>query len=229
MKGKSFRKNFRLISGLLLLVLLGMGSTGCRFLEEKLGIAFPADAYVEGLLEAAYYGKYDKYLLYVNETEEKAAERHNQYVEQEAVYMAEYLNMENPTEETMAELEQIAEQLYKKAEFQVESPIEKDNGLMVEVIVKPVDFFTQAQGELDTYIKEYNQKLNLGQMEGLSLGEQQKQYQEEILEICQKYVDSASPRLSVSAYLQVREVGEGYYTLEGDLAEVDKVILTYEK
>lgn len=219
----------RLVLKLALILTIAVNLTGCRALEEKLGIAFPADEYVDALLEAAYHGEYENYVLYVNETEEKAAERHLQYIEQEALYMAQYLNMENPTEETCKKLEAVVERLYKKAEFQVESPIEKDNGLMVEVIVKPADFFSEAKTELDDYIREYNQKLNLGQLNGISLEEQQKQYQDEILEICDKYAESCKNGLSVSVYLQVKEVGEGYYTLSGDLTEVDKVIITYEK
>lgn len=211
------------------LLLITLTFTGCRALEEKLGIAFPADEYVNAMLEAAYHGEYENYKLYINETEDEAKAHHEQYVEQEALYMAEYLNIENPTEETLTELETIVEQLYKKAEFQVESPIEKDNGLMVEVIVKPVDFFSKAKSDLDAYIKDYNQKLNLGQLDQFSLEEQQKQYQEGILEVCKKYVESSETQLSVSVYLQVKEIGEGYYTLEGDLSEVDKVIITYEK
>lgn len=214
---------------LALLLCLAVFFCGCRALEEKLGIAFPADEYVNALLEAAYHGEYENYVLYVNETEEKAAERHRQYVEQEAAYMAEYLNMEEPGEETLESLEKIVEQLYKKADFQVEAPIEKDGGLMVEVIVKPVDFFSRAKEELENYIREYNRKLDLGQYEQLSTKEQRKQYQEEILAICEKYVDTTENQLSVSEYLQVKEVGNGYYALEGGLTEVDRVFITYEK
>ncbi len=215
---------------LLLIILLAAACfTGCRKLEEKLGIAFPADQYVNAMLEAAYHGKYENYVLYVNETEEEGMAHHQEYVAQEAIYMAKYLNMENPTENTIKELEAVVEKLYSKADFQVEPPIEKDNGLMVEVIVEPVDFFAKAKNDIGAYCDAYNQDLNLGKLDSLTVEEQQQQYQQGIVDICKKYAEICENQLSISVYLQIREIGEGYYTLEEDLSEVDKVIISYEK
>lgn len=121
-------------------LILGCFLTGCASIKEKMGVAFPTRQYVESVLEAVYHGEYEEYQKYTQESAEAARTYHEQYVEGEAAYFAEYLNIEELSKEGEERLKKLIEELYRQVRFEVQEPIYNDSGQLVEVVVYPVDF-----------------------------------------------------------------------------------------
>ena len=84
----------RKIKGLALILSAALFLTGCASIKEKLGVAFPVKEYVESVLETVYHGEYENYQKYTEESEAAAKACHEQYVEEESAYFAEYLHIE---------------------------------------------------------------------------------------------------------------------------------------
>lgn len=202
---------------------------GCQSLKEKLGVGFPYKTYVEGVLEAVYYGDYEKYQLYTQKSTEAAIEHREAYVEAEAEFFAEYLNIKNISSQGMEALTDLIKDLYSQVRFEVQSPVENNRGVMVEVVVYPVDFFGAAQKELETYIQDYNQKLNRGELDNLSTNEQKQKYEDEILAICEKYKELEPSSYQVSVNLQIEEVQEGYYQITDGMEKLDELVIQYKQ
>lgn len=201
--------------------------TGCASIKEKLGVAFPAKQYVEGMLEAVYHGEYENYQKYTQESKEAAASYHEQYVEGEASYFAEYLHIEELSKKGEEQLKTLIEELYKQARFEVQEPIHNDEGQLLEVVVYPVDFFHNAGEELNEYIKNFNQALAGGEYDTLSSEEQKAKYEAELLEICEKYKEIPASTYQVSVNLTLKELDGGYYQITGGFEKLDETVIPY--
>ncbi len=212
---------------LFIAMVLTVNLTGCDAVKEKLGLAFPAKAYVEGVLEAVYHGNYEKYQLYTEERVETAIERRKAYVEGEVEYFSKYLNIENISTKGRGALAELIEALYNQVRFEVQEPVKKDRAAMVEVVVYPVDFFSAAGAELEAYIQDYSQKLAQGEWDSLSTEEQKQQYEDGVLEICSKYSEIEDSSFQISVNLQVEEVQEGYYQITEGMEKLDELVLVY--
>lgn len=201
--------------------------TGCAAVKEKLGVAFPAKHYVEGMLEAVYHGEYENYQKYTQESKEAAAAYHTQYVEGEAAYFAEYLRIEELSKKGEEQLKTLIEELYKQARFEVQEPIRNDEGQLLEVVVYPVDFFHNAGEELNGYIKNFNQALACGEYDALSSEEQKAKYETELLAICEKYKEVPASTYQISVNLTLKELEGGYYQITGGFEKLDETVISY--
>lgn len=201
--------------------------TGCAAVKEKLGVAFPAKQYVEGMLEAVYHGEYENYQKYTQESKEAAAAYHEQYVEGEAAYFAEYLHIEELSKKGEEQLKTLIEELYKQVRFEVQEPIHNDEGQLLEVVVYPVDFFHNAGEELNGYIKNFNQALAGGEYDAMSLEEQKAKYESELLAICEKYKEVPASNYQISVNLTLEELDGGYYQITDGFEKLDETVISY--
>lgn len=201
--------------------------SGCAAIKEKLGIAFPAKQYVESVLKTVYLGEYEDYQEYTEENEEAAQAYHEQYVEGEAAYFAEYLHIDALSEKGRARLIDVIEALYKQVRFEVQQPIYNNQGLLVEVVVYPVDFFGAAGEELNTYIKNFNQALSAGEYDTMSGEEQREKYETELLDICEKYTEVPESTYQISVNLTIKERDGGYYQITDGFEKLDESVIQY--
>lgn len=208
-------------------LVLALLLTGCDSLKEKLGVAFPVKQYVESVLEAVYHGEYEEYQKYTQESAEAGRTYHEQYVEGEAAYFAEYLNIEELSKEGEERLKKLIEELYRQARFEVQEPIYKDAGQMMEVVVYPVDFFHEAGEELNGYIREFNQSLASGEFDTMSSEEQKAKYETELLSICEKYVEIPASTYQISVNLTLKELDGGYYQITDGFEKLDEMVISY--
>ncbi len=212
---------------LVLTLLLSLILSGCTNIKEKLGIAFPAKQYVESILEAVYHGEYEAYENYTGEGTDAAQDYHEEYVEVEASYFAEYLHIDSISEKGTERLKKVIEALYMQARFQVQEPIYNNQDQMVEVVVYPVDFFGVAGEEINTYIKEFNQALADGEYAVMSVEEREEKYETQILDICEKYMDIPESDYQISVNLTIRERDGGYYQITDGFEKLDECVIQY--
>lgn len=215
------------VKGLALVFFVALFLTGCASVKEKLGVAFPVKEYVESVLETVYHGEYGNYQKYTEESEAAAKAWHEQYVEEEAAYFAEYLNIELVSKKGEEQLKKIIEELYKQVRFEVQEPIRNDEGQLVEVVVYPVDFFHEAEEELNEYIKNFNQALAGGEYDTMSSEEQKVKYEEELLAICEKHTEVPDSAYQISVNLTLKEWEGGYYQIVSGFEKLDESVISY--
>ena len=215
------------IKGLALALAMALLLTGCASIKEKLGVAFPVKEYVESVLETVYHGEYENYQKYTEESEAAAKAWHEQYVEEEAAYFAEYLHIELISKKGEERLKKLIEELYKQVRFDVQEPIRNDEGQLVEVVVYPVDFFHEAEEELNEYIKNFNQALAGGEYDTMSSEEQKVKYEEELLAICEKHTEIPDTTYQISVNLTLKEREGGYYQIVNGFEKLDELVISY--
>ena len=217
----------RKIKGLTLSLAMALILTGCTSIKEKLGVAFPVKEYVESVLETVYHGEYEEYQKYTEESVTAAKAWHEQYVEEEAAYFAEYLHIEAVSKKGEERLKKLIEELYKQVRFEVQEPIRNDEGQLVEVVVYPVDFFKEAEEELNEYIKNFNQALAGGEYDTMSSEEQKVKYEEELLAVCEKYTEIPNSTYQISVNLTLKELEGGYYQITSGFEKLDESVISY--
>ena len=215
------------VKGLALVLTMTLILTGCASIKEKLGVAFPVKEYVESMLETVYHGEYEAYQKYTEESEESAKAWHEQYVEEEASYFARYLHIEPISKKGKERLKKLIEALYRQVRFEVQEPIHNDEGQWVEVVVYPVDFFREAEEELNEYIKNFNQSLAGGEYDTMSSEEQRAKYEEELLSICEKYNEIPDSAYQISVNLTLKELEGGYYQIVNGFEKLDESVISY--
>lgn len=217
----------KVIKGLALVLFTALFLTGCTSIKEKLGVAFPVKEYVESVLETVYYGEYENYQKYTEESTAAAKAWHEQYMEEEAVYFAEYLHIETVSKKGEERLEKLIETLYKQVRFEVQEPIHNDEGQLVEVVVYPVDFFNEAGEELNEYIKNFEQALAGGEYDTMSSEEQKAKYEGDLLAICEKYKEIPASTYQISVNLILKELEGGYYQITNGFEKLDETVISY--
>lgn len=220
MKGKK-------VKGLALVLSMALFLTGCTSIKEKLGVAFPVKEYVESVLETVYHGEYEEYQKYTEESVASAKAWHEQYVEEEASYFAEYLHIEPVSKKGEERLKKLIEELYKQVRFEVQEPIRNDAGQLVEVVVYPLDFFQEAGEELNEYIRNFNQALAGGEYDTMSSEEQRAKYEAELLAICEKYKEIPASSYQISVNLTLKELEGGYYQITNGFEKLDESVISY--
>ncbi len=218
------KRKIKRTAALLLAVFL---LTGCASVKEKMGIAFPVKEYVESVLETVYHGEYGEYQKYTQESAEAAKAYHDQYVEGETAYFAEYLRIENLSEQGKEQLKKLIEALYKQARFEVQEPIYKDDSQLVEVVVHPVDFFHAAGEEVNGYIQSFNQALAGGEYDTMDSEAQKAKYETELLAICEKYTEVPASTYQISINLTLKELDGGYYQITDGFEKLDETVISY--
>ncbi len=208
--------------------------TGCGTLSELLGMEFEADKYVKGILDCTYKGEYADYMATTEATEDDCVSSYESGLEVEAGYFASYIgfsdyfNSEEMDPQLKTDLVDFYREVYQHASYQVKDAVKTDSGYNVEVTIQPIDIFTPALTELDTYITEVENGLNAGLYDEVSDADFYKGYAQGALDICEKYVDQITLLDDVTLVLLVSEDADGYYAIsDNDFANVDAQIIYY--
>ena len=163
--------------------------TGCGTLSELLGMEFEADKYVKGILDCTYKGEYADYMATTEATEDDCVSSYESGLEVEAGYFASYIgfsdyfNSEEMDPQLKTDLVDFYREVYQHASYQVKDAVKTDSGYNVEVTIQPIDIFTPALTELDTYITEVENGLNAGLYDEVSDADFYKGYAQGALDI----------------------------------------------
>lgn len=215
----------RLAAGALAGCLLA-GLTACGSgLTEK-----DAETYVKGHLDAAYLGTYDKaYIDLVEDmTEADAKQMHESNVSDEvAYYLLDYLEIDYPTDEIVAQAEEVMEKIYAKSKYTVGTGSKtKDGDFVVEVTVSPLALYDLLKDE------DFFDAL---EQAGFDTAETEEEYEAVdaiygplILDMLEERLDGVTYGKDQVIMLQLKKDDEGYYSLvEAGMQKVDEVMLDY--
>lgn len=147
--------------GIVLAVCLALvlALSGCELLPSEDYVDYDVSAYIQALLDSSYHNSHDRYIM-LAQTDQAGAQANNvSTVENAAVHFCNAYNL-SPTDEQLAELQQIMSQALMSAQYTVKDESRTDKGYYIEVEVTPVitlaglesefaELRTQAQDEAD--------------------------------------------------------------------------------
>lgn len=201
-----------------------------------------ATAYVQGLLDETYLGKFDKdYLEMVDLDEEDAQESYEAALEVEYDYFAANFQFDEDyiSEDTRdAALDLIAE-LYQHARYEVKPALKTDTGFTVEVVVQPVNLIpTIVEEYMEDFTEEFNETYAEVTSESLSaltkrereafLTEYENAWANGILKLFEDHKSELTHLPKTAVIVKVEADAEGYYAIpDNDFANIDALILAY--
>lgn len=127
-------------------------STGCNTMSKN----FASD-YVSAVLDVTYHGNTEKYLSFVDSTEEEAQEIFDTMASYYAETLAYYcdVNTEFISEETNAAYTDFAKEILDKAKYSITNSETGEKLCYVTISIEPINLLEQMEAPLDTCIDAY--------------------------------------------------------------------------
>ncbi len=181
--------------------------------------------YVKAILDVNYHGEYDAYEQISGSN--NGSEVHEGCVESiKDSLISEFAIEEDViTSDMQNKLSSIAETLCSNAEYTVDKAEYQDDAYTVKVNVKPSDFYTVANKNLDLFISEFNDRAAQGEFLDLSETEYETEYAQGVIELLEKSLGEASVTEDQSYVITilVNDKGESYVS-DDELAEISKLL-----
>lgn len=189
-----------------------------------------AETYIKGHLDAAYLGIYNKEYIDLTEgmTEAEAKEMHESNVADETgYYFLSFLEIEYPTDEIVAQAEDVMEKIYAKSKYTVGTGSKtKDGDFVVEVTVSPLSLYDLLTD--DDYFDALEEA-------GYDDAETEEEYAAVdaiygplILDLLEDRLDDITYGKDQIIMVQMKLDDEGYYApVETGLQKIDEVMIDY--
>ena len=213
---------------------LAVALAGCGPLSALLTQDFDASKYVKGILDCTYLGEYADYMETTNATEEEAAAAYEGGLEAEAYYLASYLGfvdyydsdaMDSDLRSEMIEFYRAA---YQNSRYEVGEAVKSDSGFTVEVTIEPIDLFSAAIDELNSYITELEESLNAGVFAEMTAEEFYYEYASGMMAICEAHDDDPPHLEPLTLAILVTQDEDGLYTIsDSDFQRIDAEMIYY--
>ena len=183
-----------------------------------------AETYIKGHLDAAYLGIYNKEYIDLTEgmTEAEAKEMHESNVADETeYYFLSFLEIEYPTDEIVAQAEDVMEKIYAKSKYTVGTGSKtKDGDFVVEVTVSPLN--------LSSIVSDEDFFEALEQAGYLEAEDVDRQLLSQALDLLEERLDDVEYGKDQILMLQLKPDEDGYYSLvEAGMQKVDEVMVDY--
>lgn len=225
-----------LAAGLALcLALTGCGGGGVT--------SFDATAYMQGLLDETYLGKFSEdYMKMVGIDEDEARKTYEEGLEAEYEnYFADFFafDREYVSDETRQAAIDLLAEVYQHSKYEVKPGSKVEGGYVVEIIVEPVDMIALID---DQYIEDYSDTFNakyedvtqekVDAMSDAEYDEFMTGYENDwangIIDLFHEHMDELGYTDAQSIMVQFKPDDDGYYTIsDNDFANLDNLILAY--
>ena len=187
---------------------------------------------VQGNMDELYLGKYDEaYLELVDSTAEESEQNYLGGLEYEAEYFAQYVNVENLTDEIKAEIVELYKEIYSHSKYEVGEASKVDETTYgVKVTIYPLDVIQKVLEESDAAIEELNAQFTEEQLAT------EEGYAEYDAAWARMFISLCREKLSDAGYLEPEEIvvqvvqdpADGLWTIsENDFQRVDSYIIAY--
>ena len=189
-----------------------------------------AETYIKGHLDAAYLGIYHKEYIDLTEgmTEAEAKEMHESNVADETeYYFLSFLEIEYPTDEIVAQAEDVMEKIYAKSKYTVGTGSKtKDGDFVVEVTVSPLNLSSIVSDE--DFFEALEQAGYLEAETEEEIAAVDAVYGPMMLDLLEERLDDVEYGKDQILMLQLKPDEDGYYSLvEAGMQKVDEVMVDY--
>ncbi len=214
---------------LLLALLLALSFSGCSIINSIFGAKFDAAGYVQGGLDCLYKGEFDQYMELTEATEEEAKQTYEEGLEAEADVFEQYIGAEGViTDASRAKIIELYKSIYAKSNYSVKLLSETNGVYVVEVVIHPIDIFTNCYDDATAYVDSFYEKDEAGEFDGLTDEEYSDKYIQGLLDLYTAYVPEIGYNEAKTLTVQVKQDDSGLYTLsDEDMQNIDTWIIEY--
>lgn len=189
--------------------------------------------YVAGLLEENYYGTAsDEYMKLVGIDEDDVEATYHQSMEVGVEFFIYNYSIESPTDKLREDLEEMYEEIYSQAKFQVVSAAQQEDGsYSVKVTVSPLNIAHLAEETLEEALEPWYEKYPtevLEEMDEDSLKAADEEWAKIIYNAYQDKLDEMGYLSEQSISVQLEMDEDGYYCITNDdFYRLDALTLDY--
>ena len=222
------------LGGVMLFSLAGCGSIS---LNLGKGEADRMTAYVQGLLDLTYLGKFNEdYLKETDMTEEEAQETYLQGLEVEAQFFETYVAaIEYPTQESTQRLMDLYKEIYQHSKYTVESATKLESGnYAVEVTVSPIDVMTGlTSDDFNQVFMEVLAEFGVTDEAGLAAMSQEdyeqadQMYAQRVMDLVEDAIPTLGYGEEQSLIVQIQDDGDVWTPVTEDFQAIDAIIIDY--
>ena len=117
---------------------------------------------------------------------------------------------------------------YQNSRYEVGEAVKSDSGFTVEVTIEPIDLFSAAIDELNSYITELEESLNAGVFDEMTEEEFYYEYASGMMAICEANDDDPPHVEPVTLAILVTQDEDGLYTIsDSDFQRIDAEMIYY--
>ncbi len=150
------KRIYRAIGAFLASAVLAASLSGCDI--PMPGFAdYDVSSYIQALLDSSYHNSHESFIVAAQANAADAAENHASTVENAAVYFCNAYNI-SPTEQQMAQLQEVFSQVFTKAQYTVKEEQKVDTGYTIEIEVTPITNFSNCKAELEQLLNQAQQE-----------------------------------------------------------------------
>lgn len=150
------KRRAKAVGCFLLALVLAFCLTGCDI--PMPGFAdYDVSGYIKALLDSSYHNSNDSFILLAQTTEEAARENHTTTVANTVVNFCNTYGV-NPSDEQMAQLEEIFSQIFIQSRYTVREEQKVDTGYYIEVEVTPISNFSDCSAQLEALRQQAQQE-----------------------------------------------------------------------
>ena len=231
------KKHFAaLTAGLLTLTLAACGGGGLT--------TFDATAYIQGLMDETYLGKFsEEYMESVDIDLEEAEATYRTSLEVEFQYLADAFELDQDylSEEVYEDALDMIADLYQNARYEVKPATKTEKGFAVEVVVQPYDLVAVIYEEyMEDYGKDFNEKYSdytTEMIQAMSdadyeafLTKYENDWASGIIQLFRDHAAEGGYLDAESIIVQFAPDDDGLYSIsDNDFANLDSLILAYQR
>ena len=190
---------------------------------------FDSQKYVQASLDALYKGDITEYAEMVGISEEQAQQNYQASCQSELELFAKLYQIDPVSESVKLRIYDLYKQLYSMASYTVGEDVSKDGICMVELTVKPINFFVDIHHSVEEYVKAFNNNATAGAYNNVSSQEYIDIYANGLLDLF--FSNLSSVGYGDEVYLTVvidHDTSSNSYSISSDsLIEIADAVIAY--
>lgn len=192
-------------------------------------ILFDPQKYLQVSLDALYKGDVSEYAEMVGISEEQAQQNYQASCQSELELFAKLYQIDPVSESVKLRIYDLYKQLYSMASYTVGEDVSEDGVCMVELTVKPINFFVDIHPSVEEYVKAFNNNATAGAYNNVSAQEYMDIYANGLLDLF--FSNLSSVGYGDEVYLTVvidHDTSSNSYSISSDsLVKIADAVIAY--
>lgn len=214
-------KKILCMTAVLMIAVISM--TGCA--------KFDCSGYIQAMLDSLYKGEHTEYARLTKLSEARLQENYEEGINAEIEKLLSYMNVADSSsfvnETTRSNARELFKNIYKNANYSVGEADKKGN---VTVTVSPINLFSTAANDLNTYVNDFFNRNDAGEFAEMADEDFYSAYIQGVLDILNRYAGQITYGSPQSVTVRVKANSQNVYSITDDeFLELDACVLDYQQ
>ena len=199
--------------------------TGCSMIGSITGdYGRTYGEYVESLLDATMKGDYEKYIELTGADEESIRAVYDADMRTLTDTFIDSYGVKTDDKDIYNKMLDIVKQLCLKTQYAASEAIKSDGVYTVTVTVKPLDFVITAREQYNSFLTDWTNRYNTGELVDLSPEEYDIQYARELIDVLEDSLDKTLEQEAVVKGVVIQFSADTYYISDQDFMDIQTML-----